>query len=209
VKSNARRAQNAAFLITLLVGIAPLLTGCASRTPRAPAKAAPPPTGEVKAPPAKHPLDLVGKVNGRGWYLPWYTRDPKKPNGPPIPVLIAEAETGEITKHNDNPEIVMRHVHARIYQKGVHSANVEAAKIRANQLERTVFASGGCTVTSLLNPTDTVLTADRITWDTENTRFVAEGHAHVERRPRDGGTPITQSGGKIVYDTEKNTVTVL
>ena len=61
---------------------------------------------------------------------------------------------------------------------------------------------------SLLNPADTVLTADRITWDAKNTKFVAEGHARVERRPRNGGVPVTQEGGTIVYDMEHNTVTV-
>ncbi len=158
---------------------------------------------------SKHPLDSIGKVNGRGWHLPWYRRDPMHPNGPPIPVLIAEAQTGEMTRRNGNPEIVMRNVQARLYQKGIYAADVHAAKIRANQQDSKVYASGGCRVNSILNPADTVLTADRITWETQNTRFVAEGNARVERRPRNGDVPITQEGGKIVYDLEHNTVSVL
>jgi lipopolysaccharide assembly outer membrane protein LptD (OstA) len=156
----------------------------------------------------KHPLDLVGKVNGRGWYLPWYKRDPKKPNGPPIPVILAEAETGEITRRSDNPEIVMHVVRAKLFQKGVHAANIQAATVHADQQAEKIVATGRCRVVSLTNPADTVLTADKITWDTRNTNVIAEGHARVAKRPRDGGVPITQEGGKIVYDLEHNTVTV-
>ncbi len=157
----------------------------------------------------KHTLDLVGKLNGRGWYLPWYKRDPKHPNGPPMPVLLAEAETGEIVKRSDNPAVVMHHVHAKLFQKGVHAANIVANKVRADEQAEKVFAIGNCKVTSLLNPSDTVLTADRITWDTANSRLVAEGHAHVERKPRNGGVPMSQDGGRIVFDLEHNTVTIL
>ena len=157
----------------------------------------------------KHPLDLVGKVNGRGWYLPWYKRDPKRMDGPLIPVLLAEAETGEITRHTDNPEIVMHHVQAKLFQKGIHAANIRAGTVRADQQAEKVFATGGCRVVSLVNPADTVLTADKITWESANSRFVAEGHARVARRPRNGGAAITQEGGKIVYDLEHNTVTIL
>ena len=99
------------------------------------------------APPAKRPLDLVGRVDGRGWYLPWYKRDPKKRDGPPIPVLIAEAETGEITKHAGSPEIVMHTVQARLYQKGIHAANVQAGTVRADQQNEKVFEpadAGSC-----------------------------------------------------------------
>ena len=158
---------------------------------------------------ATHPLELVGKVNGRGWYLPWYTRDPKNPNGPPIHVLSAEAVSGEITNREGKPVVVLHRVNAKLYQKGVHAANVRAGKVRASQIDNMVFGTGGCRVVSLLNPADTVLTADRITWDTRNTLFIAEGHAHVERTPRNGGLPIVQEGGKIVYDLEHNTISVL
>ena len=160
-------------------------------------------------PPHKHPLELIGKVNGRRWYLPWYIRNLRDLNGPPIPVLIANAESGEVTRHGENPEIVMHRVSARLFQKGVPAANVRAGKVRANQQTNRVFASGGCTIVSLINPADTVLTADRITWDTRNTLFIAEGHAHVARKPHNGGPAMTQDGGKIVYDLEHNTVTVL
>lgn len=180
----------------------------AKNSPSAYNKNTTPAAGDPKDAAHKHPLDMVGKLQGRGWYLPWYKRDPNNPKGKPIPVLIAEAETGEITKHGENPEIVMHRVHARLFQKGVHAANIEAATVRADQQAEKVVATGACRVVSLINPADTVLTADRITWYTANTRFVAEGHALVVRRPRDGGIPITQEGGTIVYDLEHNTVTV-
>ena len=208
MKLNTNRGHFPGTWTAVLAGVSLALSGCGGRTAPVAAPAPPAAQSTERAAPTR-PLDLIGKVNGRGWYLPWYTRDPKRPNGPPIPVLIAEAETGEITKHNDNPEIVMRRVHARLFQKGLHTANVDAAKIRSNQEEQVIYGSGGCTIKSLLNPADTVLTADRITWDTGNTRFIAEGHAHVVRKPQDGGLPISQEGGKFVYDMEKNTVTIL
>jgi hypothetical protein len=201
IKGVARGRDIAAICCLLAV-----ISGCGGARTSAAAPAKP---AAAKPAKSKHPLELVGKVNGSGWHLPWYIRDPKNPNGPPIPVLVADAETGEITKRNNNPEIVMHQVKARLYQKGVHAANIDAAKIRANQRDKKVFASGGCTVNSLVNPADTVLTADRITWDSSNTQFVAEGHAHVERRPANGGLPIVQEGGTIVYDLERNLVTVL
>lgn len=204
----AVKAGPAVFAVSAMAALVLLQAGCSRTAPVAAAeRPARRPAANERA--AGHPLDNVGKVNGRGWYLPWYKRDPRRPNGPPIPVLIAEAETGEITRRNGTPEVVMRDVHARLFQKGVHAANVVAGKVRANQQEARVYASGGCTVTSLLNPADTVLTADRITWDTNGAIFSAEGHATVMRRPRDGGVPITHEGGKIVYDLERNTFTIL
>ena len=70
-------------------------------------------TKAAAGPEAKHPLELLGAVKGRGWHLPWYERDPKNPKGPPIPMLIADAASGEIARRNGEPEIVMRRVHAR------------------------------------------------------------------------------------------------
>ena len=152
-------------------------------------------------------MQQIGKVEGSGWYIPWYKRNPQNPNGPPIPVLIANAETGEIINHKNNPEIVMHRVRARLYQNGQHAANVVAAHVTANQQSQGIVGRGGCTVTSLLNPADTVLTADKITWDAGNTKFIAQGHAHVIRRPLHG-VPITQEGGKITYNLEKNTIDI-
>src|SRR5689334_12779162 len=103
---------------------------------------------------------MIGKVSGKGWYLPYYIQDPKRPNGPPMPVFIAEAKTGEILRKAGNPEIVMHEVQARLFQQGRYAADVRAARIRANQQDRQVYATGGCTVRSLINPADTVLTAD-------------------------------------------------
>ncbi|HLJ54637.1 MAG TPA: hypothetical protein VKT77_06315 [Chthonomonadaceae bacterium] len=153
-------------------------------------------------------LDQIGKIDGSGWYLPWYVRDPKNPEGPPVPVLLADAQTGEILKRVGGPEVVLHGVNAKLFQKGVHAANVVAATVRADQQADKVYATGGCRVTSLVNPKDTVLTSDRMTWDIAASRIVAQGHAHVERRPKDAGLPFTQDGGTIVYDLEHNTVTV-
>jgi hypothetical protein len=209
------RSGAAAVLFSALAAAAIAMQGCAAHPVDAPAAAQlarvaqSTPAAQAGAAAAKHPLELIGKVKGSRWHVPWYTRDPKHPNGPPIPVLIAEAATGEIARRNGSPEIVMRKVHARIFQKGVHAADLDAGKVRANQQEKRVFASGGCKVVSVLNPADTVVTADRITWDAANAQFVAEGHAHVVRTPRDGGLPISQEGGRIIYDLAHNTVTVL
>jgi hypothetical protein len=195
--------------------------GIFSSAPSAPVQAAPPhkqpppgkPAKSAKAsntakPNYKHPLELVGKVQGSGWYLPWYKRDPRNPNGKRIPVLIAQAKTGEIVRRNNEPEIVMYTVHAKLFQKGVHAADLDAGKIRANQRDERIFGSGGCKVVSLLNPADTVLTADKITWDARKSLFTADGNAHIVRQPKNGGVPVSQEGGRIVFDLVHNTFTV-
>jgi hypothetical protein len=184
-----RTIQRLLFPVCLSLPL--VLSGCSKPTTKPVTK----PASDSKSAQTKTltAAEQIAKVEGSGWYLPWYKRDPKHPDGPPIPVLIANAATGEITNHNSNPEIVMHHV--------------QAVRITANQEDQVIVGKGGCTVTSLLNPADTVLTADTITWDSGNTKFVAEGHAHVVRRPRNG-VPITQEGGKITYDLEKNTIDI-
>ena len=163
---------------------------------------------KVAKPTYKHPLELVSKVQGSGWYLPWYKRDPKNPNGKGIPVLIAQAKTGEIVRRNNSPEILMFTVHAKLFQKGIHAADLDAGKIRANQRDERIFGSGGCKVVSLLNPADTVLTADRIVWDAKKSLFTADGNAHIVRQPKNGGVPVSQEGNTIVFDLVHNTFTV-
>lgn len=192
------------FLIGVMMPL--ILIGC-SRPVVKPVTSPPAESNTSQNAKPLNPAQVIGKVKGSGWYLPWYARDPKHPNGPPIPVLIANADTGEITNHNDNPVIVLHRVHAKLYQKGQHAANVVAAQVTANQQDQVIVGKGGCTVTSLLNPADTVLTADTITWDSDNTKFIAQGHARVVRRPLHG-VPMTHEGGKIIYDLEKNTIDV-
>lgn len=184
-------------------GLCWALAGCSAK-PKADTR--PHETAEAKQP-EKHPIEAIGKVTGKGWYLPWYRRDPNRPKGPMIPVLIANAERGEITNRDGNPDIIMRTVHARLYQKGRHSADVDAGTVEANQNDNHVVGSDGCRIHSLINPSDTVLTADRIEWDVDSSLFTATGHAHVERRPRNG-VPIIQEGGTIVYSAERDTVEI-
>jgi hypothetical protein len=156
-------------------------------------------------------MRLPGKIKGQGWHIPWYMRDPKHPNGPPVPVLIADADTGEIVNHNGNPAIVMWKVRARLFREGAYAADVVAAKITANQRDQILVGTGGCKVTSPLENAETVVTADKITWNTKASKIVAVGHAHVVRRPRNSSRdnpPITQEGGKITYDLARGEVSV-
>ncbi len=156
-------------------------------------------------------LALPGQVSGTGWHIPWRVRDPKHPDGPPIPVLIADASTGTVTNENDNPTVVLQAARAQLFREGVHAADIEAARISADQRHRVVKGAGGCTVRSAGAPPDdpsayTVLTADTVSWDTRTNKIVAVGNAHVSgRRHR---TDFTHSGGCITFDMARDEVEV-
>src|SRR5258705_8336032 len=79
---------------------------------------------------------LPGKIQGMGWHIPWYARDPKNPKGPTIPVLIADAVSGEITNQNDNPTIAMHQMRAKLFRDGQYIADVEADQVTADQRNR-------------------------------------------------------------------------
>ncbi len=143
--------------------------------------------------------NLTGEITGTNWHIPWSIRDAK---GRAVPALIADAREGEMNNLDDSYTMRLRGVQAKLFQEGVHAADIQAVQVDANSDDHLIIGTGGVRVTSLTNPPDTVVTADKITWDPRSSKMVAVGHAKVMQRPRDGGLPITQTGGRITFDTK-------
>lgn len=143
--------------------------------------------------------NLTGEITGTNWHIPWMIRDA---NGRALPALIADAHEGEMNNLDDSYTMRLHGVQAQLFQAGVHAADIVAAQVDANSDDHLIIGTGGVRVTSLTNPPDTVVTADKITWDPRSSKMVAVGHAKVTQRPRAGGVPITQTGGRITFDTK-------
>ena len=149
--------------------------------------------------------NFTGEISGTNWHIPWMVRNAK---GRAFPALVADARMGEMNNLDDSYTMRLHGVRAKLYQEGVHAADIVAAQVDANSDDHLIIGTGGVRVTSLTNPPDTVVTADKITWDPRSSKMVAVGHAHVEQRPRNGGVPIIQSGGRITFDTKFQKVEV-
>lgn len=148
---------------------------------------------------ARTPLPV--SVAGTDWHIPWRVPDPKNPNGPTVPVFIADARQGTIENEDNETTVLLKEVQARLYRDGVHTANIVAPQMTANESERVVVGSGGCTITSLTDPPDTIIKADTITWDTHTSKIVAEGEPTITSRLKNG-TPVTNAGAqRIIVDT--------
>lgn len=143
--------------------------------------------------------NLTGEISGTNWHIPWTIRDAK---GRHVPALIADAREGEMNNLDASYSMRLHGVQAQLFQEGVHAADIKAAQVDANSDDHIIIGTGGVRVTSLTNPPDTVITADKITWDPRSFKMTAVGHAQVTQRPRNGGLPITQSGGRITFDTK-------
>ena len=181
-----------------LCAIAPLLllNGCTK--PVTPAQAA----AKIKiVKPVK--TELPGKLSGAGWHIPWFTRDPKNPNGPLIPVLIADAKHGEIM-NTQTATLRLRDVHAKMYRNGIQSADIKAPQVTVNQGDWIFVGTGGVTVRSLADPPDTVITGDKVTWKVKSKELVAEGNAYIEHREKDGKLS-TAHANRITFDTALKT----
>jgi hypothetical protein len=165
------------------------------------------PAAQKKAASAPTEPQLPGKVSGKGWQIRWRRRNPKSPAGAPIPVLFADAKSGALVNDTDTGTARLQQVHARIFQDGKLSADVEAAQVTANQRDGIILGTGGVTIHSMTDPPDTVITSDRMTWDTHTNKLIAEGNANVRHRALDG-TVSTSSGGRVIYDTATRTVTI-
>jgi hypothetical protein len=163
---------------------------------------------DTEKPEKKDPLaNLPGAIQGHGWHIPWMIRDPRHPNGPALPVLIADAQFGAITDRNGNPTVVLEHARAQLFHDGRHVADVQAAQITADQRRRVLTGTGGCMLKSVPTPESaTVITADTISWDTRSNRIVAYGHAHVEGKRKK--IPFSSTGGRITYDMARDEVRV-
>jgi len=143
--------------------------------------------------------NLTGEVKGTNWHIPWTIRNSK---GQTVPALIADARRGEMNNLDDGYAMRLHGVTAQLFQEGVHAADIVAGQVDANSEDKLIVGTGGVQVTSLTNPPDTVVTAEKITWDPHTFKMVAVGHAKVIQTPRNGGVPISQTGGRIMFDTK-------
>ena len=173
-------------LVTLV-----LLPGCVNPVP--------PSALKKQAAEKKEPAPIPARIDGKGWHIQWKSRDTAKAGANALPVLTADAQTGEFTSDTDPPAIGLNGVEAQIFQNGKHVANVAAGRIDANRGDETIYGSGGVTIHSLANPPDTTITADSMQWTTDGSQLIAEGGARLTRLAR-GKTPaFSQSGNRIVY----------
>jgi len=152
----------------------------------------------AQAPEEDETKNLTGEVKGTNWHIPWTIRNAK---GQTVPALIADARKGEMNNLDEGYAMHLHGVNAKLFQEGVHAADIVAEQVDANSEEKIIIGTGGVQVSSLTNPPDTVITADKITWDPQTAKMVAVGHAQVTQRPPKG-VSITQTGGRITFDTK-------
>lgn len=156
---------------------------------------------KVKAATTTHQdSELPGQIKGTGWRMRWNTRDPHNINGPTLPVLDAVAQAGHMTDRDDNVYAVLDDVRAQLFREGKPAADITAPRITANRRDRIMIGIGGVRVNSLTDPPDTVITADKITWDTRTGKIVAVGNAQVTQN-QENGIVNTHRGGRITFDT--------
>ena len=151
-------------------------------------------SAETRVTPAQ---SLEGEITGTNWHIPWTVRNDE---GKAVPALVADAREGRMRSFEDSYVMQLNGVRAKLFQDGVHAADIEAGQIDANSDDHLLVGTGGVRVVSLTDPPDTVVTADKIVWDPHSHLMTALGHARVAQRPKDGGTPITQTGAKIKFD---------
>lgn len=143
--------------------------------------------------------EIPGSITGRKWLIRWFNRSQTGNKGLEL-VLVADAANGVINDP-DNPTVLMHIVKANIYKDGVHTAVITAPTVKANQLQHTLWASGGARVTSITDPPDTVITSDSMTLDTNTNILVATGHATATTITPDKQKSST-SGDRLVFDTK-------
>lgn len=143
---------------------------------------------------------IPGEIHGRGWHIPWHARDPKNPHGPPIKVLTADAQTGSMAQQDTNIVLRLQHVHAKLYQEGKPAAIVDAGEITTDRDSKVVIGTGDVTVTSLTDPPDTVITADKMTWDQSTSKVIAIGNVHARQRKRNGQPSADTYSDRMEYD---------
>ena len=163
----------------------------------------PPATLAKKVAEKKEPTPIPARIDGKGWHIAWNSRDTAQAKARAVPVLVANAETGEFTSDTDPPALGLNTVQAQIFQDGKHVADIVAARIDANRGEQTVYGSGGVAIHSLVNPPDTTITADSMQWNATTSRLIAEGNAKLSRPARDKQQAFAQSGNRIVYNMKQ------
>ena len=176
------------------------LSGCVNPVP--------PQALKKQAAEKREPAPIPARIDGKIWHIQWKARDTTKANAKALPVLTADAETGEFTSDTDPPAIGLNTVQAQIFQDGKHVANVTAARIDANRSDETIYGSGGVTIYSLVNPSNTTITADTMQWETDGSRLIAEGGAKLTRPARGKQQAFSQSGNRIIYDMKQGNFNV-
>ena len=185
--------KQAAGIIACVFSV--ILSGCVDPIP--------PKTLAQKIAEKKEPAPIPGRIDGRTWHIAWRSRNTAKAGSKALPVLTADAETGDFTSETDPPAIGLNTVQAQIFQDGRHVADLQATHIDANRGEETVYGSGGVTIYSLVNPPDTTITADTVQWATDKSHLIAEGHARISRPAKNGRQAFAQSGNRIIYDMKQ------
>jgi len=149
-----------------------------------------------------------GSMTGTNWHIPWKAPDPKHPNGPLITVMIADAETGNLSVQDSNIHLRLDGVHAQLFRNARLAAKVQASEVNTDKHSRIIVGTGGVKVVSITDPPDTVITADRMTWDTRSSKVIAEGNAHAIQYRSQGTLPNETFGDRILFDTETGKLSV-
>lgn len=192
-------AYRTAMLLAVCVLV---LTGCG--TPKTSAKASKADTKQNKTTAQIVKEELPNAVTGKGWHLPWYTRDPNNPERQ-IPVFQADAQTGALTGNTDNITAQLHKVNVVLYRDGKPAATAQAPRLTANRRDKIIVGTGGVRIVSLTDPPDTVITADKIRWDTRTSHIVATGSAHAKGKMKNG-LPVDVSGNHITYDIARDEI---
>ncbi len=143
--------------------------------------------------------DLPGAITGNGWRIHWRMRDPAHPNRS-LRVLDAEARSGELADQDDTETVLLHEVHARLYREGKPAAVIEAPQVTANQRDGILIGTNGVTLHSLVDPPNTIVTADTITWNTHTGAIEGTGNTHTVQLNPDGTIRNEQQGGRVTYD---------
>ncbi|CEK18297.1 hypothetical protein [Chthonomonas calidirosea] len=199
------------FALSLFIGLLPvLLAGChggriaAANHPRQIATRQGTSAQAASANEAQQ--NLRGRVEGTGWHLRWETHKTANLYGPMVPLLVANAQKGSILYKGGETDmtLLLKGVYARLYEEGRYVADVQADTVIANQQQHTLRGEGHVRVLSRERPPNTLITADRMTWESDADRIVAEGNVHlVQFRGNSAGgrasTPYTTSAPRMVY----------
>jgi hypothetical protein len=205
----SRSYQAAVLCCTALFLLGPLVGCSRNRVPSAnqalqTASNRAPSSGATSANEAQQ--NLRGRVEGDGWHLRWNTHKTADLYGPMVPLLVANARKGSIFYEGGGTEItlLLKGVYARLYEQGRYVADVQADTVIANQQQHTLQGEGHVRVLSRERPPNTLITADRMTWESEADRIIAEGNVHlVQFRGTSAGgrtsTPYETSAPRMVY----------
>lgn len=193
-------------------GMLPLLMGLIGCKANHPVPAHPPsPMGPHTASSAKTSSleePLKGTIRGTGWQVRWNIHKNNFLYSPMVPLLRAQANGGSLLYKGQTLSLVLQNVKARLYEQGEYVADVQADKVVANQQHHLLIGEGHVRVLSKRRPPNTVITSDKMVWEGDSNRIVAEGNAHlVQKRP--GAAPYEAFASRMVYNIQTGEITAL